>query len=67
MTLEELSKELNYSVNTLKRSFNRTKESLAKNKGIIITKNGYGETADYQISYDKSIRQIKTPQKKRTF
>lgn len=55
MNLKELSTELGYSENTFKRSFNRTCETLRKNKGIIITKTGYGDTADYTITYDNSL------------
>ena len=54
MTLKELCNELNYSENTLKRSFNRTCEVLKK-KGIIITKTGIGKDADYSIIYDKNL------------
>lgn len=60
MTLKELSIKLNYSENTFKRSFNRTCEALRK-KGIIITKTGYGETADYTISYDETLIQLTKP------
>ena len=60
MNLKELSTKLGYSENTFKRSFNRTCETLKKNKGIIITKTGYGNTADYIITYDDSLIEKKS-------
>ena len=56
MTLQELCKEINRSQNTLKRSFNRTVE-VFKKKGILITKTGIGDKADYQIIYDESLKE----------
>lgn len=64
MTLKELCEKIGYSENTLKRSFKRTKENLEKNKGIIITKTGYGDTADYQLEYDETLI-IKKPSKQK--
>ena len=61
MNLKELSTKLGYSENTFKRSFNRTCETLKRNKGIIITKTGYGDTADYIITYDDSLIEKKNP------
>ncbi len=55
MNLTELSKLLDYSENTFKRSFNRTCESLKKNKGIIVHKTGVEPNADYSIEYDDSL------------
>ena len=57
MTLQELCKEINRSQNTLKRSFNRTVE-VFKKKGILITKTGIGDKADYQIIYDESLKEL---------
>lgn len=56
MTLQELCKKINRSQNTLKRSFNRTVD-VFKKKGILITKTGIGDKADYQIIYDESLKQ----------
>lgn len=50
MTLQEVCKILGKSENTLKTNFKRTQENLAK-KGIILTKEGIGPTAIYNISY----------------
>lgn len=61
MNLKELSTKLGYSENTFKRSFNRTCEVLKRKKGIIITKTGYGDTADYIITYDDSLIEKKNP------
>lgn len=59
MNLQELCKELQLSENTLKRSFNRTVDSLKRNKGIILTKTGYGDSANYTITYDETVKEIK--------
>lgn len=64
MTLKELCAELNYSENTLKRSFNRTCEVLKRKKGIIITKTGIEPNADYTITYDKTLINQKVSQQK---
>lgn len=56
MTLQELCKKINRSQNTLKRSFNRTVD-VFKKKGILITKTGIGDKADYQITYDESLKE----------
>lgn len=56
MTLQELCKKINRSQNTLKRSFNRTVERFKK-QGILITKTGIGDKADYQIIYDESLKE----------
>lgn len=56
MTLRELCKKINRSQNTLKRSFNRTVD-VFKKKGILITKTGIGDKADYQITYDESLKE----------
>lgn len=50
MTLQEVCKILGKSETTLITSFNRTKENLAK-KGIILTKEGRGKKAIYNIIY----------------
>lgn len=62
MTLTELCNTLHYSENTFKRSFKRTCESLQK-KGIVVIKNGYGDTADYTIIYDDALKIPKKSQK----
>lgn len=50
MTLQEVCKILGKSETTLITSFNRTQENLAK-KGIILTKEGRGKKAIYNIKY----------------
>lgn len=52
MTLAEVCKILGRSEKTLAQQFSRTQERLLK-KGIILTRTGRGESADYQISYVK--------------
>ena len=52
MTLSALAQMLGKSEITLISSFKRTQENLKK-KGILITKTGRGENADYQILYIK--------------
>ena len=52
MTLLEVSEKLGYSPNTIKRSLARTQESLKKNKGILLIKNGFD---DYELKYDESL------------
>ena len=54
MTLEEVAMRLGKSEVTLRTKFKRTQENLKK-KGIILTKTGYGDKADYQIIYEKEI------------
>lgn len=49
LTLEELAKEVNRSISTLKH-FERTKTNLAK-KGIIINRYGTGSSAKYTVEY----------------
>ena len=51
MTLEELSKRIGRSEQTLACHFQRTKENLAK-KGIYIEKYGSGKTAEYTLKYE---------------
>ena len=51
MTLEELSKRIGRSEQTLACHFQRTKENLAK-KGIHIEKYGSGKTAEYTLKYE---------------
>lgn len=50
MTLQEVCKILGKSETTLITSFNRTQQNLAK-KGIILTKEGRGKKAIYNIEY----------------
>ena len=52
MTLSELAEELNLSEATLIYSFPRTKKNFAK-RGIILTKKGRGETAEYFLDYEE--------------
>ena len=52
MTLQEVCRFLGKSESTLKKSFKRTQENLAK-KGIILTKKGIGETAIYEVAYEQ--------------
>ena len=50
MTLQEVCKVLGKSESTIKNAFKRTQDNLAK-KGIILTKEGIGKDAVYEISY----------------
>lgn len=50
MTLQEVCKRLGKSESTLQNSFKRTQENLLK-KGIVLTKEGIGKTAIYEITY----------------
>lgn len=50
MNLEEFCKKVGRSENTVKKNWLRTKENLAK-KGIIATRVGSGDNAEYYISY----------------
>lgn len=50
MTLQEVCKILGKSENTLINAFIRTQKNLAK-KGIILTKEGRGKKAEYNIIY----------------
>ena len=50
MTLQEVSIRLGKSETTIRDQFPRTKVNLAK-KGIILTKEGKGEHAEYFIEY----------------
>lgn len=50
MTLQEVCKVLGKSESTIKNAFKRTQDNLAK-KGIILTKEGTGKDAVYEISY----------------
>lgn len=50
MTLQEVCKVLGKSESTIKNAFKRTQDNLAK-KGIILTKEGTGKDAIYEISY----------------
>ena len=52
MTLEELAQILGRDKITLSRNFPRTQQALA-NKGIIITKWGWGDKAEYEIEYEE--------------
>lgn len=52
MKLEELAQILGREKVTLGRNFPRTQQALAK-KGIIITKWGWGEDAEYEIEYEE--------------
>lgn len=61
MTLQELCQMTGKSENTLKNSFNRTKENLAK-KGIFISKIGRGENAEYFLEYKDAAIKLKTEQ-----
>jgi len=54
MTLQEICKILGKSETTLITSFNRTQQNLAK-KGIILTKEGRGKKAIYNIKYKEEI------------
>ena len=56
MTLLEVSEKLGYSPNTIKRSLARTQESLKKNKGILLIKNGFD---DYELKYNESLIELK--------
>lgn len=56
MTLLEVSEKLGYSPNTIKRSLARTQESLKKNKGILLIKNGFD---NYELKYDETLIQPK--------
>ena len=59
MTLSELAEELNLSEATLIYSFPRTKKNFAK-RGIILTKKGRGETAEYFLDYEEqNVKEIK--------
>ena len=61
MTLQELCQMTGKSENTLKNSFNRTKENLAK-KGIFISKIGRGEDTEYFLEYKDTATKLKTEQ-----
>jgi DNA-binding Lrp family transcriptional regulator len=50
MTLEELCKELNVSETTVKTNFARMQKTFQK-KNILVTKNGRGSNATYDIEY----------------
>ena len=50
MTLKEAAIRLGKSENTIKNQFPRTRDTLAK-RGIILTREGKGETAEYFIEY----------------
>ena len=50
--ISSMSKELNLSEATLIYSFPRTKKNFAK-RGIILTKKGRGETAEYFLDYEE--------------
>lgn len=50
MTLKEAAIRLGKSENTIKNQFPRTRDNLAK-KGIILTKEGKGDSAQYFIEY----------------
>lgn len=51
MTLQEVCKVLGKSESTIVNAFKRTQINLQK-KGIILTKEGYGKTATYTITYE---------------
>lgn len=53
MTLEQVAKELNLNPSTIKGHFKRTQETLKK-KGIILTKIGRGEDAQYFLESNYS-------------
>lgn len=61
MTLQELCQMTGKSENTLKNSFNRTKDNLAK-KGILISKIGRGENTEYFLEYKDVVFELKTEQ-----
>ena len=52
MTLEELAQTLGREKITLDKNFPRTQQALAK-KGIIVTKWGWGNNAEYEIEYEE--------------
>lgn len=54
MTLKEFCEKYHYSPNTVRRSFNRTVESM-KNKGYILTKTGTWCDGDYQVVENKNL------------
>jgi len=54
MTKEEFCQQYGYSLQTLKTSFNRTKESLS-HKGYILTREGSWPNANYTVVEDKSL------------
>ena len=58
MTLAEVCKILGRSEKTITQQFNRTQERLLK-KGIVLTRTGRGESADYQISYVQDEKENK--------
>lgn len=58
MTLQEVCLILGKSEITIKRAFNRTKKNLAK-KGIILTKEGKGSKAIYNILYKEDLENEK--------
>lgn len=51
MTLQEVCKMLGKSESTIVNAFKRTQINLRK-KGIILTREGYGKTAIYTITYE---------------
>jgi predicted transcriptional regulator len=51
MTLQEVSQKLGKSEATIYKNFKRTQETLAK-KGIILKREGKGETVSYSIEYE---------------
>ena len=53
MTFQELCKILGKSESTLKHAFPSTCKNLEK-KGIIVTKKGYGKTAEYFVDYKEN-------------
>lgn len=55
MTLQEVCKILGKSETTLISAFNRTQANLKK-KGIILTKEGYGKKANYNIIYEEDLK-----------
>ncbi len=52
MTLKEAAQQLRYSETTLYKNFKRVQQTLKK-KGIILTRWGKGENAEYEIEYEE--------------
>lgn len=56
MTLQEAALRLGKSESTLLRNFERTQKNLKK-RGILLSKNGSGKDAEFEIEYDASYKQ----------
>ena len=62
MTLQELCQKYNYKENSVLHGFPRIKESILKNYGVEIIKQGRGKSAEYievDKSKDKQIDELK--------